>query len=244
MVPQLGEAEIFDIARGIQEAESRRQQVERSSGENQRLRERVEALLRIYDDEQGFLESPAHKICCAGNLALSEIGSRIGRYRLLETIGEGGFGIVFLAEQLEPVRRKVALKIIKPGMDTRQVVARFEAERQALALMDHHNIAKVLDAGTTGSEPTDAEARGPGEALASAWGSGRPYFVVELVQGIPITDFCDQQQLSIQQRLELLVDICQAVQHAHQKGIIHRDIKPSNLLATLHDGMPVVKVID
>ena len=147
-----------------------------------------------------------------------------GRYKLLEQIGEGGFGIVFMAEQQEPVRRKVALKIIKPGMDSRQVIARFQAERQALALMDHPHIARVFDAGTTPS--------------------GRPYFVMELVKGIPITDYCDRHKLSLRQRLELFVQVCQAVQHAHQKGIIHRDLKPSNVLVCLYDGVPSVKVID
>jgi WD40 repeat protein/serine/threonine protein kinase len=148
----------------------------------------------------------------------------IGPYKLLEQIGEGGFGVVFMAEQQHPVRRKVALKVLKPGMDTRQVVARFEAERQALALMDHPNIAHVFDGGETAS--------------------GRPYFVMELVRGIPITEFCDQNHLSIRERLELYVTVCQAVQHAHQKGIIHRDLKPSNVLVTLQDGTPLVKVID
>jgi len=151
-------------------------------------------------------------------------GTVIGSYKLLEQIGEGGFGVVFLAEQQEPIRRKVALKVLKPGMDTRHVIARFEAERQALALMDHPNIAKVLDAGQTTS--------------------GRPYFVMDLVKGVPITDYCDQAQLTPRERLELFVSVCQAVQHAHQKGIIHRDIKPSNVLVTLHDGRPLVKVID
>ena len=151
-------------------------------------------------------------------------GQAIGRYKLLEEIGEGGMGVVYMAEQQEPVRRKVALKIIKPGMDTREVIARFEAERQALALMDHPNIAKVLDAGAT-----DA---------------GRPYFVMELVHGIPITEYCDQNNLTTRERLELFVQVCQAVQHAHQKGIIHRDLKPSNMLVTLHDGVPVPKIID
>src|SRR5262245_52538510 len=156
--------------------------------------------------------------------AMEGIGTRIGRYKLLEQIGEGGFGVVYMAEQQEPVQRKVALKIIKAGMDTKEVVARFEAERQALALMDHPNIAKVLDGGSTET--------------------GRPYFVMDLVRGIPITDYCDQANLSTQERLELFTKVCQAVQHAHQKGIIHRDIKPSNVLVTLHDGEPVPKVID
>ena len=148
----------------------------------------------------------------------------IGRFRLLEKIGEGGFGVVYVAEQKTPVRRRVALKIIKLGMDTRSVVARFEAERQALAMMDHPNIAKVLDAGATDT--------------------GRPYFVMELVRGIPITNYCDQHNLSPVQRLRLFIDVCHAIQHAHQKGVIHRDIKPSNILVTPHDGVPIPKVID
>ena len=156
--------------------------------------------------------------------AAEQPGTLIGRYKLLEQIGEGGMGVVYVAEQTEPVRRRVALKIIKPGMDTKQVIARFEAERQALAMMDHPNIARVLDAGTT-------------EA-------GRPYFVMELVRGMPITEYCDKARLSPRQRLELFVEVCQAVQHAHQKGIIHRDLKPTNVLVTMHDGRPVVKVID
>ena len=151
-------------------------------------------------------------------------GTVIGPYKLLEQIGEGGMGIVYMAEQTQPVRRKVALKIIKPGMDTKQVIARFEAERQALAMMDHPNIAKVLDAGATES--------------------GRPYFVMELVRGIPITEYCDQHRLPIHERLDLFMQVCQAVQHAHQKGIIHRDIKPTNVLVTSLDGVPLPRVID
>ena len=151
-------------------------------------------------------------------------GDRIGRYKLLQLIGEGGCGAVYMADQQEPVRRRVALKVIKLGMDTKQVIARFEAERQALALMDHPNIAKVLDAGATEN--------------------GRPYFVMELVRGIKITEYCDQNHLDTEQRLGLFVQVCQAIQHAHQKGIIHRDIKPSNILVTMHDGVPVPKVID
>jgi serine/threonine protein kinase len=151
-------------------------------------------------------------------------GSSIGRYKLLQKIGEGGMGIVYMAEQQHPVVRRVAVKIIKLGMDTRQVIARFEAERQALAMMDHPNIARVLDAGTTET--------------------GRPYFVMELVKGVSITEYCDQNNLTPRQRLELFIPICRAVQHAHQKGIIHRDLKPSNVLVTLHDGQRVPKVID
>ncbi len=158
------------------------------------------------------------------DIQVDRAGTVIGRYKLLEKIGEGGFGIVFMAEQVEPVQRKVALKIIKAGMDTREVVARFEAERQAIALMDHPNIARALDAGAT-------------EA-------GRPYFVMELVRGIPITEYCDQNELSTRERLGLFIKVCQAVQHAHQKGVIHRDLKPSNVLVTEHDGEPVPKVID
>ena len=152
--------------------------------------------------------------------------ARVGHraYKLLEEIGEGGMGTVYMAEQERPVRRTVALKIIKPGMDSAQVIARFEAERQALALMDHPHIAKVLEAGTMGS--------------------GRPFFVMELVKGIPITRFCDEHRLTLRERLELFVPVCQAVQHAHQKGIIHRDLKPSNVLVTLQDDKPLPKVID
>jgi WD40 repeat protein/serine/threonine protein kinase len=157
-------------------------------------------------------------------LAEEAVGQTLGYYKLLEKLGEGGCGVVYVAEQTEPVRRRVALKVIKLGMDTRQVVARFEAERQALAMMDHPNIAKVLDAGTTTT--------------------GRPYFVMELVRGVKITDYCDQAQLGTRERLDLFIKVCQAIQHAHQKGIIHRDIKPSNILVTMHDGLPVPKVID
>jgi serine/threonine protein kinase len=155
---------------------------------------------------------------------LEQPGDRIGRYKLLQKIGEGGCGVVYVAEQEEPVRRRVALKVIKPGMDTRQVIARFEAERQALALMDHPNIAKVYDGGTTET--------------------GRPFFVMELVRGVRITEYCDENNLSTAQRLDLFTQVCHAVQHAHQKGIIHRDLKPSNILVTINDGVHVPKVID
>jgi len=149
---------------------------------------------------------------------------QVGPYRLLQKIGEGGFGVVYLAEQKSPIKRRVALKIIKPGMDTRQVIARFDAERQALALMDHPNIARVLDAGETDN--------------------GRPFFVMELVKGVRITDYCDEQHLSLRERLELFLPVCQAIQHAHQKGIIHRDLKPSNILVAAYDHAPVPKIID
>jgi eukaryotic-like serine/threonine-protein kinase len=167
---------------------------------------------------------PSPETTMIGERVSVQVGAAIGPYKLMEQIGEGGFGLVFVAEQQTPVKRRVALKVIKPGMDTRDVIARFEAERQALALMDHPNIARVLDAGATDS--------------------GRPYFVMELVHGIPITDYCDRNQLTLRERLELFVSVCQAVQHAHQKGIIHRDLKPSNVLVTSHDSRPMVKVID
>jgi WD40 repeat protein/serine/threonine protein kinase len=189
-------------------------------------RAQVEQLLKAHQQPGHFMEQPAPALVATADEppGTDRPGTVIGPYKLLEQIGEGGFGVVFMAEQQQPVRRKVALKVLKPGMDTRQVIARFEAERQALALMDHPNIAHVFDGGQTAS--------------------GRPYFVMELVRGIPITDFCDQNTLSIRERLALFVDVCQAVQHAHQKGIIHRDLKPSNIMLTLHDDKAVVKVID
>src|SRR5437868_11125363 len=191
------------------------------------LRQRVESLLQALDEADGFVADPT-----AGGSTQSApatpphegAGSRVGPYKLLQKIGEGGMGVVYMAEQQRPVVRRVAVKVIKLGMDTRQVVARFEAERQALALMDHPNIAKVLDAGATET--------------------GRPYFVMELVRGIRITEYCDQNHLPTTERLRLFRQVCHAIQHAHQKGIIHRDIKPSNILVTLHDGVPVPKVID
>jgi len=199
------------------------------------LRQRLESLLTAHDAKDSFLEpetpQPNQEPLKTIKLEMpaeeppdEAVGQTLGRYRLLERVGEGGCGVVYVAEQTEPVRRRVALKVIKLGMDTKQVVARFEAERQALAMMDHPNIAKVLDAGTTDV--------------------GRPFFVMELVRGIKITDYCDQANLSTKERLDLFIKVCQAIQHAHQKGIIHRDIKPSNILVTLHDGVPVPKVID
>ena len=193
------------------------------------LRLRIGALLAAHDQPDGVLADKLPKAQPTAKADLPEaedeaVGQKIGRYKILEKVGEGGCGMVYVAEQTEPVLRRVALKVIKLGMDTRQVVARFEAERQALAMMDHPNIAKVFDAGATGT--------------------GRPYFVMELVRGIKITDYCDQNNLPTSERLDLLIKVCQAIQHAHQKGIIHRDIKPSNILVTLHDGVPVPKVID
>src|SRR5262245_4288754 len=240
------EESLFLQALDKTDAQERAAFLQRACAGNPALRQTVESLLSAYDAGQ-FLESPAPidsgatrarpdgmppvqllespaLLDTADTLLGEGPGTVIGSYKLLERIGEGGFGVVFMAEQQQPVRRKVALKVLKPGMDTRQVVARFEAERQALALMDHSNIARVFDGGATAS--------------------GRPYFVMELVRGVPITDYCDQNHLTPRERLALFADVCQAVQHAHHKGIIHRDIKPSNVLVTLHDGTPLVKVID
>jgi serine/threonine protein kinase/tetratricopeptide (TPR) repeat protein len=193
-------------------------------GDDTALRARAEELLRAHRDAGNFLGG-LQLLDAAQDEPLAERpGTVVGPYKLLEQIGEGGMGLVFMAEQTRPVKRRVALKVLKPGMDTRQVVARFEAERQALALMDHPNIARIHDGGTTES--------------------GRPFFVMELVRGVPITDFCDERKLTTRQRLELFVQVCAAVQHAHQKGVIHRDLKPSNVLVTLHDSLAVPKVID
>ena len=190
-----------------------------------RLRGQVESLLKAFAGADDSQESHVFSTMTnEENQAVEVPSTVIDAYKLLEQIGEGGMGVVYMAEQTRPIHRKVALKIIKPGMNSRQVVARFEAERQALALMDHPNIAKVFDAGATTN--------------------GRPYFVMELVKGIPITDYCDRARLTPRERMELLVSVCQAIQHAHQKGIIHRDIKPSNILISLYDGKPVPKVID
>src|SRR5713226_7076623 len=239
-------AKIFDAAAELETPAQRAAFLDAACGQDQQVRSEVEELLR-HDDAAGSFLSQATNSRAAGlagpdapmGLLAATIdepavaerpGTVIGPYKLLEQIGEGGFGVVFMAEQQQPIRRKVALKVLKPGMDTRQVIARFEAERQALALMDHPNIARVIDGGMTGE---------PGCVSA-----GRPYFVMELVRGTPITDFCDQNHLSVPDRLELFVDVCQAVQHAHQKGIIHRDLKPTNVMVAMHDDKPVVKVID
>ncbi len=207
--------------------------LEQACGDDDALFRRVSGLLRAHVKAESFLDEPAFDVGITVDLAELTTGSTVGPYKLMEQIGEGGMGIVYVAEQSQPVRRKVALKVIKPGMDTRQVIARFEAERQALAMMDHPNIAKIFDGGVT-STPCEGGVRG----------GGRPYFVMELVRGLPITEYCDEERLTVQERLELFVLVCRAVQHAHQKGIIHRDLKPSNILVTLHDGVPVPKVID
>jgi serine/threonine protein kinase len=222
---QLDEETIFHTARKIDNLEARAEYLDQICADDANLRSRVEALLDVHEQEGEFLKS-APALGVTQELAtISEgPGQQIGRYKLLQKIGEGGFGVVYMAEQQRPVRRKVALKIIKPGMDSKAVIARFEAERQALALMDHLNISRVLDGGATES--------------------GRPYFVMELVRGVPITEYCDKNSLSMYERLRLFATVCQAVQHAHQKGIIHRDLKPSNVLITLADDEPVVKVID
>jgi WD40 repeat protein/serine/threonine protein kinase len=201
-------------------------------GSDEHLRRQVEALLKKHAQASSFLESPARGplVTVEEPIIAERPGAVVGSYKLLQQIGEGGMGTVWMAEQLQPVQRQVALKVIKPGMDSRQVIARFEAERQALAMMDHVNIARVFDGGET--------------PPAYAGGSPRPYFVMELVHGVPITKYCDDNRLTPRQRLELFVSVCQAIQHAHQKGIIHRDIKPSNVLVTLYEGKPVPKVID
>jgi len=243
------EQAIFEVARKIEAHEARETYLQQACGADAALHQRVRALLEAFEESASFLEVPASRLARTQDEP-QRPGTVIGPYKLMEQIGEGGMGLVFVAEQQEPIRRKVALKIIKPGMDTRQVIARFEAERQALALMDHPNIAKVLDGGTTAtgdrlSEIGQKDERRQSEAdCRRPIAEGRPYFVMELVKGVPITEFCDQNQVPVRERLELFLDVCQAVQHAHQKGIIHRDIKPSNVLVMSQDGTPLVKVID
>jgi serine/threonine protein kinase len=222
------EKSVFNAARRIESAEARRRYLARACEDDPELRTRVEALLRIYHEGDSFLRTPGLGV---GNL-LSDAepetdharGTVIGPYKLADRLGEGGMGVVYLAEQVNPVRRQVALKIVRPGMDTEQIVARLGAEREALALMDHPHIARVLDAGVTPP--------------------GRPYFVMELVRGVPITRYCDEVRLPLADRLKLFAQVCRGVQHAHQKGIIHRDIKPSNVLVTVVDGKPIPKIID
>jgi eukaryotic-like serine/threonine-protein kinase len=237
------EEELFAAAQQLTNPDERRAFLDRGCAADPALRVRIGELLAAEQDAETFFtesgsalsfsagaiplpsNAPAAADAIPAHLSFEEpIGTRIGRYKLLERIGEGGCGVVYMAEQEEPVRRRVALKIIKLGMETKSVIARFEAERQALALMDHPNIARVFDAGATER--------------------GSPYFVMELVRGVRITEYCDQNRLNIRQRLDLFVQICHAIQHAHQKGVIHRDIKPSNIMIALQDGLPVPKVID
>src|SRR6185436_13698419 len=225
------ELEIFSAAVKLPDVTQREAYLLEACAGDAELRHRIDALLEADKSADTFLVAPiavpAGELASGKTAVLPSIekpGDSIGRYKIREKIGEGGCGVVYVAEQEQPVRRRVALKVIKLGMDTRSVIARFEAERQALAMMDHPNIAKVLDAGATEN--------------------GRPYFVMELVRGIKITDYCDQNNLRTVERLKLFIKVCHAIQHAHQKGIIHRDIKPSNILVTLHDGVPVPKVID
>src|SRR2546423_181181 len=222
------EREIFFEALEMATPEARAAYLHGACGPDVALRGKVDELLKEHFSNDSLLAEPSVKgeqHILKRDLPPEEAPAEtLGRYKLLEKIGEGGCGVVYMAEQEEPVRRRVALKVIKLGMDTRQVIARFEAERQALALMDHPNIAKVLDGGATET--------------------GRPYFVMELVHGVRVTDYCDQNNLSTRERLQLFVQICHAIQHAHQKGIIHRDLKPSNILVAINDGAPVPKVID
>lgn len=217
---------VFDRALEIESEDDRNAYLDKACDGDNGLRDKVQVLLHAYEEAGSFLDraAPGLDATTETRRGVERAGQMIDRYKLREPLGEGGFGVVWAAEQTEPVHRKVALKIVKPGMDTRDVIARFEAERQALAMMDHDNIARVLDAGTTEE--------------------GRPFFVMELIRGVPITEYCDENKLTVSQRLALFVQVCRAVQHAHQKGIIHRDIKPSNVLVTLHDGLPVPKVID
>ena len=222
----LDEKAIFNAALALESSCARQEYLKSACDGDRELLQRVTELLELHAESPSFLDAPAAGI--AATLAMipptERVGKTIGRYKLRELLGEGGMGSVYVAEQTEPVRRKVALKIIKPGMDSREVISRFEAEQQALALMDHPNIARVLDAGTTDN--------------------GLPYFVMELVKGVPITEHCDLHRLGVRERFELFLQVCHAVQHAHQKGIIHRDLKPSNVIVAVHDGEPVVKVID
>src|ERR1043165_2550857 len=231
------ELDIFAAALQLPGPEQRDKYLTETCGGDPQLRRRVEALLKAHQEAGSFLQNEplpmrgaeaADPLDSAKTKVIAAVtekaGDRIGRYKLREKVGEGGCGVVYVAEQEEPVRRGLALRVTQLGRDTRSVVARFEAERQALAMMDHPNIAKVLDGGGT---PT-----------------GRPSFVLGLVAGVALTQFCEKEDLSTGARLDLFIQVCQAIQHAHQKGIIHRDIKPSNILVTLNDGVPVPKVID
>jgi len=288
------EETIFEQALEIGSQQAREEFLRNACSGNDAMLQRLQGLLGAHDRAGKFLEHdrpvPPSGGAATGpaeagtpSLLTEQPGDRIGRYKLLQKIGEGGCGVVYMAEQEVPVRRRVALKIIKLGMDTRQVIARFEAERQALALMDHPNIAKVYDAGSTerpltaGSagvspacsvsltteQPAGEDAGAPRQAAAGEEGArrasegeavksqianqksqitpGRPYFVMELVRGVKITEYCDEKKLTTQQRLELFMQVCRAVQHATKKGIIHRDLKPSNILVSVNDGVAVPK---
>jgi eukaryotic-like serine/threonine-protein kinase len=251
----MSERDLFIAALQIKEPVERSAWLDRECGGDTALRQRIDVLLQALDKAGSLLESPAVAVGPTIDAPTTEApGNVVGPYKLLEVIGEGGMGTVWMAQQSEPIKRLVAIKLIKPGMDSKQVLARFDAERQALALMDHPNIAKVFDAGTT------SEVRGQKSEVSSQKSvvgdnhltsdlrpltSGvRPYFVMELVKGVPITKYCDEHHLTPRQRLELFIPVCQAIQHAHQKGIIHRDIKPSNVLVAMYDDRPVPKVID
>src|SRR5947208_2721423 len=226
------ERDIFIAALQKEDPTERQAFLDDACARQPELRRQVENLLRLHEGAGSFLEQPAAESPATGALrdapehasSPEAPGALVGPYKLIERIGEGGMGEVWMAQQTEPVKRLVAVKLIRPGMDSRSVLARFDAERQALSLMDHPNIAKVLDAGATAD--------------------GRPYFVMELVKGTPITKYCDDRRLAVRDRLRLFADVCRAVQHAHQKGVIHRDLKPNNVLVAPFDGRPVVKVID
>ena len=221
------EETIFAKAAEISDSAERKRYLDKACNGDRQLRARVEQLVSAIDADDSLLDQPLQldETATLNNTQqYIGVGGRIGPYKLLEEIGEGGMGIVFVAEREKPVRQRVALKVIKPGMDSREVIARFEAERQALALMDHPNVAKVLDAGTTES--------------------GQPYFVMEHIKGVSITEYCDEHNLSTRERLRLFKQVCQGVQHSHQKGIIHRDLKPSNILIAEYDQEAVVKIID
>jgi eukaryotic-like serine/threonine-protein kinase len=246
----MDESIIFPAALQHTTPEQRAAYLEQACGNNPELRRNVEMLLKAHLKAGNFLaEGPAPQGATIAQPVTEAAGTMIGPYKLLEPIGEGGMGTVWMAQQSEPIKRLVAIKLIKPGMDSKQVLARFEAERQALALMDHPNIAKVFDAGAVGSRQSAVGSEEKQAGLPTAYcllptSEGRPYFVMELVKGVPITKYCDEHHLTPRQRLELFIPVCQAIQHAHQKGIIHRDIKPSNVLVAMYDDRPVPKVID
>jgi serine/threonine protein kinase len=281
--PVLTAKAVFDQAHEIESAEERQAYLDQVCAGAPELRQKVEALLRAYEEAGSFMQKPAYGDATAdfpsdGNTpnatppaaapgpqsAVTQAptatvtsatgpGTQVGPYRLVKVLGEGGMGAVYLAEQDKPIRRQVALKLIKPGMDSAHVIARFEAERQALTMMDHPSIARVYDAGAIPGVKSQASGvRGQDEGASGSpltpdsclLTPDQPYFVMELVQGVPLTRFCNEQQLSVRERLALFVTVCQAIQHAHQKGIMHRDIKPSNVLVALQDGKPVAKVID